>query len=165
MSRRWVVNASPLILLGKIGRLELLRDLSDELIIPGAVVREVAAKPDGQRAIEQVASFPTAQTEGGIVVPSSVSVWDLGRGESQVLAMAQGAANSRVVLDDLEARRCAQTLGVPVIGTLGVVLRAQHRGLIEAARPVIAALRGAGLYVSDKLIERVLAHLDDGPTR
>jgi hypothetical protein len=39
MSRRWVVNASPLILLGKVRQVVLLRDLADELIVPGAVAQ------------------------------------------------------------------------------------------------------------------------------
>lgn len=44
MSRVWVVNASPLILLGKIGHIALLDELSDELIVPDVVAREVSAK-------------------------------------------------------------------------------------------------------------------------
>ena len=44
MSRRWVVNASPLILLGKIDQLSLLEDLTDELIIPKGVAQEVQVK-------------------------------------------------------------------------------------------------------------------------
>ena len=95
MSRRWVVNASPLILLGKVGQLELLMDLSDELIIPRAVVQEVAVKPDGRRAIAQVTSFPATQARDDVAVPFSVSVWDLGSGESQVLAMAHDTESSR----------------------------------------------------------------------
>lgn len=51
MSRVWVVNASPLILLGKIDRVDLLSQLSDELIVPDVVVREVGAKPDGERIV------------------------------------------------------------------------------------------------------------------
>ncbi len=38
MSSRWVVNASPLILLGKVDQLHLLQALTEELIIPEGVV-------------------------------------------------------------------------------------------------------------------------------
>lgn len=34
MTRWWVANASPLILLGKVGQIVLLRDLADELAAP-----------------------------------------------------------------------------------------------------------------------------------
>ena len=51
MSRCWVVNASPLILLGKIDRLTLLDDLADQVVIPTGVVREVGAKPGGDQSL------------------------------------------------------------------------------------------------------------------
>ena len=94
-------------------------------------------------------------------VSAELIVWNLGPGESQVLALAAGSPGSRAVLDDLEARRCAQSFGVPMIGTLGVVLRAKRRGLIEMARPIIEHLRKAGLYASDALIESSLRHLGE----
>jgi predicted nucleic acid-binding protein len=161
MSRRWVVNASPLILLGKVGQVGLLHELTDELVVPEAVAREVGGRPEGAALIEQVSSFPKARIEGEVPVAPELRAWDLGRGESQVLALTGLVPASRAVLDDLDGRRCAQVLGLPVIGTLGVVLRAKSKGVINAARPLIEHLRRAGLYVSDRLIERVLAHLDE----
>jgi predicted nucleic acid-binding protein len=161
MNRRWVVNASPLILLGKIGHVALLSDLSDDLIVPEAVVREIGAKQDGERVLVEIASLAGARVEAEIPVPSDVAAWNLGRGESQVIALAGAGPNCRAVLDDLEARRCAQSMGLPLIGTLGVVLRAKRKGVITAARPVIEHLRRVGLYASDALIEQALAHLGE----
>ena len=161
MSRVWVVNASPLILLGKIGRVALLGELSDELIVPEVVAREVGAKPEGERIISEIASLPGARFESEIATSSEIVAWNLGRGESQVLALAGTYLRSRAVLDDLEARRCAQSLGLSLIGTLGVVLRARRKGVIERARPVIEHLRKVGLYASDSLVERALAHLGE----
>jgi len=161
MSRVWVVNASPLILLGKIGHIALLSELSDELIVPDVVIREVGVKPEGKRVVSEVASLPGARFETEIATSAELASWNLGRGESQVLALARASPSSRAVLDDLEARRCAQSFGLPLIGTLGVVLRAKHQGVIEMARPVIEHLRRVGLYASDSLIERALAHLGE----
>ena len=161
MSRRWVVNASPLILLGKVDQVLLLQQLSDELIIPDGVAQEVQAKPDGERALEALIASPTARIETVGPIPRDVEVWDLGRGESEVLAWAMTSEGCRVVVDDLEARRCAQALGIGVIGTLGVVLRAKRTGLISAARPIVDQLRRVGLYVSEDLVERALAHLGE----
>jgi predicted nucleic acid-binding protein len=39
--RRWVVNASPVILLARIGKIALLGDLASDLIIPSGVAREI----------------------------------------------------------------------------------------------------------------------------
>jgi predicted nucleic acid-binding protein len=161
MSRRWIINASPLILLGKIGRVALLSELADELIVPEMVVREVEAKPGGERALVEVASLPGARVEVEVLVPAEIVAWNLGRGESQVIALAEAGPRGRAVLDDLQARRCAQSMGIPLIGTLGVILRAKRKGVIVAARPVIAHLREVGLYASDALIEQALARLGE----
>jgi predicted nucleic acid-binding protein len=161
MSRVWVVNASPLILLGKIDRITLLGELADELIVPEAVGREVAASPAGERVVSEVTSLPRARFEVEIATSPELTAWNLGRGESQVIALAGAFPGSRAVLDDLDARRCAQTFGLPVIGSIGVVLRAKRRGVIELARPVIANLRRVGLYASDTLIEQALAQVGE----
>jgi predicted nucleic acid-binding protein len=63
---------------------------------------------------------------------------------------------STVVLDDAEARRCARTLGIPLLGTLGIVLRAKKRGRVESARTVLRDLLGVGFYLDDDLIAEVL---------
>ena len=41
--RIWVVNASPLILLGKLERLDLIDALAGQVVVPQAVVGEIAA--------------------------------------------------------------------------------------------------------------------------
>jgi predicted nucleic acid-binding protein len=60
------------------------------------------------------------------------------------------------VVDDLAARRCAQALGIPVRGTLGLVLLGKRRGRLAAARPVLESLRRAGMYLSDSVMNRAL---------
>ncbi len=42
---RWVINASPLILLGKVEQIQLLGALAGEIAVPRAVIRGVSAKP------------------------------------------------------------------------------------------------------------------------
>jgi len=46
----------------------------------------------------------------------------------------------RAVIDDLAPRKSAASLGIPVTGTLGIVLRARRQGIIPAARPVVEDL-------------------------
>lgn len=155
MRKIWVVNASPLILLGRIHAAHLLLDLSEALVIPEAVAREVGVKPDGVRILETLRNHGCSILDEPIAVPSSIAVWDLGRGESEVLSQAVGLNGSAAVLDDLQGRRCAQAFGVPVIGTLGVVVRARRCGLIEDASGMVGRLREAGLFVSDALAREV----------
>ena len=89
-------------------------------------------------------------------VPASVIPWKLDRGEESVLTLALGSPDCEVVIDDLAGRQCAQAHGIPLLGTLGVVILAKRVGRITAARPVIEELRRAGLYVSEEVIAKAL---------
>ena len=57
---RWVVNASPLILLGKVEQIQLLGALAGEIAVPRAVIREVSAKPDGERTVQTLTALESA---------------------------------------------------------------------------------------------------------
>jgi predicted nucleic acid-binding protein len=160
-SRQWVVNASPLILLGKTEQIGLLGALIDQIVVPQAVVDEIGAKPDGSATIEAIADLPAFVTVGNEVAGLEILSWDLGAGETQVIAYALAHDVERVVIDDLEARRCAKAMGLGIIGTLGIVGRAKAMGLIERAEPVVRHLRETGLYVSNELVQRLLMEVGE----
>jgi predicted nucleic acid-binding protein len=65
------------------------------------------------------------------------------------------------IIDDLAGRRCASLLGIPVRGTLGIVLAAKKRGLIPQARPVIETLIRSGMYLSRSVIEEALLRVNE----
>lgn len=160
-TRQWIVNASPLILLGKMGRLNLLVALADELILPRAVLREIQVRKNETAITEYLKHEQRFHVVEDTAVPPLLLAWDLGAGETQVIALALKSGKKRVVLDDLEARRCARATGLPVIGTLGIVARAKRLGIIERARPVIQQLRQVGLYVTDELVEGILSEVEE----
>jgi predicted nucleic acid-binding protein len=151
----WVVNASPIIALAKADRLHLLNDLCRELLVPEAVVAEVLAGPS---------SDPTRQALqrgwGLAVAPESIAPglleWGLGVGETAVLAVALERKPATAVLDDAAARTCAKALGIEVVGTLGVVLRAKRKALIPSAADVLKALRMAGFRLDDEVVRSAL---------
>ena len=160
-SNPWVVNASPLILLGKTGHLDLLATLADTVVVPQAVANEVGAKPDGAAILAKLTGNPAYRVAGSEPAPPEVLAWDLGAGETQVITHALRHGADRVVLDDLEARLCAKAMGLRVIGTLGVVGRAKSLGQIALAAPVIEHLRRTGLYVSDALVQHLLREVGE----
>jgi predicted nucleic acid-binding protein len=158
---RWVVNASPLILLAKANHLGLLGTLADQVVVPKTVVEEVGTKPDGKALLQVIAEDPAYTVVAHEVAPPEILSWDLGAGETQVIANAQTHGAERVVIDDLEARRCAKVMCLKVIGTLGIVGRAKAMGLIDQAEPVVRRLRETGLYVSDELVRRLLREVGE----
>ena len=90
-----------------------------------------------------------------------VEAWSLGAGESQVLAMSAQEEAAVALLDDSQARQCALSLNIKVMGTLGIVLIAKQRGWIPAARPVIADLVARKMYVSGDLIAAALREVGE----
>lgn len=159
-SRRWVVNASPLILLGKIGHLALLESLAPSLAVPQSVLREIGAGGEADTSTGATVSWAKARCIPDIVLTASVANWDLGAGESQVITQCL-VEQSVAVLDDGEARACAQSHGVPLIGTLGIILRARKQNLIPAARPLIDQLLAAGSRLDRDLIVQALKQVGE----
>lgn len=95
------------------------------------------------------------------VVPIEIARWDLGAGESEVLAWAFTHPGAEAIVDDLSGRRCAQTLGVPLRGTLGLVLQAKRDGHVAAVRPLFERLRAAGMYLSETVLNQAAALVDE----
>lgn len=161
MASGYVVDASPLILLARVGRLDLLTALADEIAVPQAVLDELAAGAAQDDAARAVRELPGIQLVADLQIPEAVAVWDLGTGESQVLAHALAAPDREPLIDDRAARRCARALGIPYTGTLGVVLLCRRNGIIPAARPVVEALVAAGIRLSPALTAEALAEVGE----
>ncbi|BAY64696.1 hypothetical protein NIES22_47960 [Calothrix brevissima NIES-22] len=157
MAERPAINTSPLIFLTKGGFLYLLQIVSSEIIVPQAVATEIQAY--GQTDVTAMALAATSWLIEVVTpaVPGIIQSWDLGPGESAVLTWAYVNNSTEIILDDLAARRCAAALGIPVRGTLGIVITAKQRGVIPAARPVLEQLRLCGMYLSDKVMNQALA--------
>jgi predicted nucleic acid-binding protein len=161
VDRALVVDASPLILFSRIDRLDLLVSLAKRLVLSEAVVREVLAGSARDATADKIKILPSILRVDDRPVPDRIRLWDLGAGESQVLAQGLERPGSELVLDDLAARRCARSLGLPMIGTLGVVILCRHRGVISAARPIMEALCEAGLRLRPALMEEALAKVGE----
>jgi predicted nucleic acid-binding protein len=156
-----VINASPLIFLVRGGHLDLLPKFFGKVLVPRQVADEIMARGEGDataQALEQTPWLETATTEG---IPASVESWGLGAGESAVIALALSTDNCEAVIDDLAGRKCAASVGVPVRGTLGIVLLAKKRGMIPAARPVLEDLLRGGMYLSRHVLDRALERVGE----
>lgn len=95
------------------------------------------------------------------VIPEIVAHFGLGNGEAAVLVYAVANRGAGAILDDQAARLAATVLGIPHVGTLGVVVFAKAHGLIPSARDVIEQLRQHGMYLSDKVMARALAQVGE----
>jgi predicted nucleic acid-binding protein len=87
--------------------------------------------------------------------------WGLGAGESAVIAHAHANTGMAVIIDDLMGRKCARVLGIPVRGTLGIVLQAKQDGHIPNARRIIEELISGGMYLSRSVMDEALKRVNE----
>jgi predicted nucleic acid-binding protein len=151
-----VVDASPLIHLSRTRNIHFLTTLAPTIVVPAPVYEEVRAKTSDEsaRVIQQTAWLRLVP---GPSIPDDIRPWDLGAGEAAVLAWARTHPGCLAILDDARGRKLAEELGLSVIGTLGIVLRAKRRGLIPQARPVVERMMANGMYLSQSILQKALA--------
>jgi uncharacterized protein len=149
---RCVSNASPLIGLNQIARLDLIDALYSEVLVPAAVARETAGSVRLPPWIG-VHSVPRNDV-------LTVDLSSLDAGEAEVIALALELGDAEVLIDERAGRRLAMRAGLRVTGTVGLLVEAKQEGLIERVRPLIDDLRTFGFFLSDALYEAVL--LDTG---
>lgn len=160
MHERWIINASPLIVLARVGHESLLQGIADEVVVPEAVAREIQAGPpeDRARQIVDAGCFRIVETPPP---PRELLAWDLGAGETAVLSLALASPGWTAKLDDAAARKCARSLSVSVRGTLSVVLLAKQQGLVPSAAEVLRALKTGGFRLNDAVVREALSRAAD----
>ena len=155
--RRVVVNSTPLIALSNIGQLELLHKLYGQIMIPQAVYDEVTAKHDS--ACNQIRSFLDWIQVKPIRNIDEKKMYraKLHTGEVEVMILAQeNPIADLVIIDDNAAKKTAKYLGLPVTGTLGVLLKAKRCGLVDSIQPLLKKLQQIGFHIGDDVLRYVL---------
>lgn len=161
MSKKaWVIDASPLILYARIGRLDLLEYLAPSILVPAKVLQEVEQGRSIDESANMAISWAQTRVTSDVKVPASIERWDIGLGESQVMAHCLNTPRW-AVLDDRMARRCAESHSILTIGSIGIILRAKEHGGVTHAKPWIEKLKTAGMYIGDDIIMRCLAAIGE----
>jgi predicted nucleic acid-binding protein len=149
-----VVDTSPLIALHQIGLLWLFESLYGAVLIPPAVAREAAP------SLPELPGYVQMRTLNKPVPHGSYGVV-LGDGEAEAIALALEIGGSQVVLDDSRGRAVAARLGLPVVGTLGLLRAAKLSGHIPAVKGPIAALVASRFWVEPALVKALLIEMGE----
>jgi predicted nucleic acid-binding protein len=150
-----VLNNSPLISLWVLDRLDLLRDLFHEVLIPATVEEEFLAR-EGAARRQALAAAPWIRSVELANPRRALAYVGLDRGEAAVLALAEERDARLVILDDRKARRYAERMRFPLSGTVGVLLLAKETGKIDSLSICLNRLKEAGLFLSPALTRRAL---------
>ena len=152
-----VSNASPLISLARIGRLDLLRQLYGELFIPEAVWHEVVIEGVGQPGADEVKAATWIKTQSVTNTPLiSALRQELDAGEAEAIALTLETQAELLLMDERVGREVARHLGLRYTGLIVVLVEAKHKEVLSAVKPQLDALNMAGFRISDALYVRVL---------
>jgi predicted nucleic acid-binding protein len=144
-----------------VGLVDLLRQLGPPVVIPEAAALEIQRRGLADPGVQALSQANWLVTVDPGPIPANVAAFGLGDGETAVLAHALTNSGWGVIVDDRAARNAATAMGIPHLGTLGVVVAAKAKGFITAARPVVEQLRREGMYLSDQVMNQSLAQVGE----
>lgn len=149
-----VSDAGPLISLGRLDLLGLLRDQFSQVQLPQAVLDECLARPAEPDAVRIRHAVDAGILTLCEATPIDAENLDFGERAAIGRALEIGAS---LLADDRAARAFAEARGLLVIGTLGVLVRARRRGALPLLAPLIAQLRAGGQRLSNEAVAAALA--------
>lgn len=148
-----VVDSTVLIAFGYLDRFDVLAGLFERVWVPEPVRREALRSarfsevPAIQKAVD--ASLLLVQQ---VEEQREPLLEGLGEGERSVIVGAL-QLDATAVLDERQARGLARQLGAPVVGTVGLLVRARRAGSIPAALPLVLELQARGFRLGPAEID------------
>jgi len=160
--RKVVVNTTPLIALSHVGQLTVLKELYGEIIIPEAVYKELSVKSESicKRTVDSSLDWIRVENIQNQMAKTMYKT-QLHEGEVEVMILAKEIGADVVIIDDANAKKHAKYLGLPVTGTLGVLIKAKQGGHIEALKPILYQMIEHGIYISNSLVDLCLKQVGE----
>jgi len=146
-----ISDTSCLIILNKIGELDLLRQLYNTVTITHDILLEYGEQLPDWIEVQQAKDQYRQQ----------LLEMQIDKGEASAIALALETADSTVILDDWKARKLAERLGLSVTGTLGVIIRAKNNGLIPSIKPYLEKIRETNFRISEELEQIALKEANE----
>ncbi|WP_426670647.1 DUF3368 domain-containing protein [Mucilaginibacter sp. McL0603] len=141
-----ITDASCFIILHKVDALHLLHQVFATVITTPEIAEEYGMSLPQWVTILSVKN-KTLQNDLSFIVDP---------GEASAIALAHEIENNYLITDDLQARRLAIKLGLPMMGTLGVLLLAKQNGLINLVAPYLELIKQTNFRMAPELFHTVL---------
>ncbi|HHG73867.1 MAG TPA: DUF3368 domain-containing protein [Persephonella sp.] len=150
-----VSNTTPILSFIKIDRLDILRTLYKEILIPEAVYRELE---EGKNKYyvnisnENWIKIFTVKNKNFVEQLEE----ELDRGEAEAIALSLEISADLLLIDEKIGRKFAEENGLKITGTIGILLKAKKKGIIKEVKPLIYELIEKGNYYKDTFIKIIL---------
>jgi uncharacterized protein len=157
-----VADASPLHYLILIDYVDVLQPLYGRVVVPPAVIEELTRQETPDRVKSWISNAPAwLNVQAPTQMPAHVRTV-LGAGERDAIALATEMGADALLVDDRDARRECERLGIPVLGTLRVLADAAQQGFADLVT-AFERLRATNFRASDQLLERIIERAGRGP--
>jgi len=149
-----VADAGPIIVFVRIGRLALLQQIVETVVIPDAVYDELVIAGHGRPGAEEISQSVWIQNES-IRDPRATQHFSdiLAQGEKEAILLAE-ERQATLLLDDQRARQESRNRGIEVVGVLWVLGEAKRRGFVTEVRPIIDELLAVGYWLHPERVIR-----------
>lgn len=151
-----VADSGPLIALTQIGHLHVVELVYTQVLIPPSVAVEVS--PSIPRRPAWMSVLPVSKAEPDFSVCSAIDP-----GERDAIRLALELEVGALLVDDYAARTCAERLGLTVTGTLGLLARAKHLGIVPEVLPLYRGLAQSRFFMSDAIVRALLVSVGEDP--
>ena len=140
---RVVADSSTLIILARIHRFGLLRELYESIIISVDVYREVVirgADLPGSKEVSEALWIQTSSFSNAVDVAAACRRFGLGVGEASTILLSQQLNADLVLIDDLQGRKWAREAGLNVQGSVALLESAFSKGFLPDLRQAFTDL-------------------------
>jgi predicted nucleic acid-binding protein len=165
-----VSNASPLIILAKISFFHLPQRLFNEITISEEVWDEIVVKGAG---LPGSAETQQADQSGWIHIAklansAQLTAWrkrySLGAGELSTILLAKEIQADVALIDERGARLLAQSEGLSVLGTVGILELGCRRGEVSDLRLAYQTMLAQGAHIDQQILNQSLTRFKLPPT-
>ena len=146
-----ISDTSCLIILTKIGELDLLRQFYKTVTITQDVLLEYGEHLPDWIEVQQAKDHYRQQ----------LLEMQVDKGEASTIALALETSENIIILDDWKARKLAERLGLSVTGTLGVIIKAKNNGIAPSIKPYLEKIRETNFRISEELEQIALKEANE----
>ena len=156
-----VSDSTPLITLMKAGKLDVLKNLFGDVLLPEAVFSEVTSnnsfrdEADLIRNSDFIKIVKVKNLDRVVFLQRAIG---LDRGESEAIVYADESDADLLLMDEAAGRKVAQNMKLQMTGSIGILVRAYQAGMLseEEINTAFDRIRGSNRHISGKLIQSAL---------
>lgn len=156
-----VSNTTPILSLLKIGCLNLLEEIFEEIFISEGVFSELTAKEmlsDEIKIIKECKFIKTIKVKNEFAVKLLQKEIGLDLGESESIVLANELNANVLLIDERKGRKIAQSFEINISGTLGILLKAKELNYIDSIKPYLDKLIDNNIRISPNLYDEILKY-------